>query len=73
MQIVLRNAQKMKRGRDTMKKFLSLLLAAVMMCSVLAACGSTETTGSQTSGEESSGSGSGVELKFSTGGDQGPD
>ena len=54
-----------------MKKFLSLLLAAVMMCSVLAACGSTETTGSQTSGEESSGSGSGVELKFSTGGDQG--
>lgn len=63
--------EKTKRGRDIMKKFLSLLLAAVMMCSVLAACGSTTTTGSQTSGEESTGTGSGVELKFSTGGEQG--
>ncbi len=58
--------EKTKRGRDTMKKFLSLLLAAVMMCSVLAACGSTGTTpSSQASGEEGTGTGSGVELKFS--------
>lgn len=64
--------EKTKRGRDTMKKFLSLLLAAVMMCSVLAACGSTGTTpSSQASGEEGTGTGTGVELKFSTGGDQG--
>ena len=59
-----------------MKKILSLLLAAVMMASVLAGCGSQEQTPSGSEEEtpvESSGeaTGSGVELKFSTGGDQG--
>ena len=63
-----------------MKKFLSLLLATLMLASVLSGCGSTteettteepaaeESTGTETSGEAT---GSGVELKFSTGGDQG--
>ena len=62
-----------------MKKFLSLLLAALMLCSVLTACGDSGTgtdapgSGTESSGEPASSgtTGSGVELKFSTGGDQG--
>ena len=61
-----------------MKKILSLLMAAMMMASVLAGCGSTEETPAESAPEgetpvESTGeaTGSGVELKFSTGGDQG--
>ena len=63
-----------------MKKFLSLLLATLMLASVLSGCGGTtdetttdDTTSEETTGSETSGdaTGSGVELKFSTGGDQG--
>ena len=61
-----------------MKKILSLLMAAMMMASVLAGCGSKEETPAESAPEgetpvESTGeaTGSGVELKFSTGGDQG--
>lgn len=61
-----------------MKKILSLLMAAMMMASVLAGCGSTEETPAESASEgetpvESTGeaTGSGVELKFSTGGEQG--
>lgn len=61
-----------------MKKILSLLMAAMMMASVLAGCGSKEETPAESAPEgetpvESTGeaTGSGVELKFSTGGEQG--
>ena len=60
-----------------MKKFLSLLLAALMLCSALTACGDSGTTApgseAESSGEPASNgtTGSGVELKFSTGGEQG--
>ena len=60
-----------------MKKFLSLLLATLMLASVLSGCGGTTEDASSngdTTTEESSEAttgGSGVELKFSTGGDQG--
>ena len=66
-----------------MKKFLSLLLAAMMVASLLTGCGddtaadtntdadagNTETA--QTNWNVSSTTGSGTELKFRTGGDQG--
>ena len=61
-----------------MKKILSLLLAAMMMASVLSGCGSKEETPAESAPEgetpvESAGeaTGSGVELKFSTGSEQG--
>ena len=63
-----------------MKKYLSLLLAVLMMASVLAGCGgdtsSQETTDSgdteQTeTGDTGAATGTGTELKFRTGGDQG--
>ena len=61
-----------------MKKILSLLMAAMMMASVLAGCGSKGETPAESAPEgetpvESTGeaTGSGVELKFSTGGEQG--
>ena len=63
-----------------MKKFFSLLMAAMMMASVLAGCGGTEETpaeDTQTPAEdtqtpaEGEATGTGTELKFSTGGDQG--
>ena len=62
-----------------MKKYLSLLLAALMMASVLAGCGGETTTQDSTgddtqqtqSDDTGSATGTGVELKFSTGGDQG--
>ena len=63
-----------------MKKYLSLLLAALMMVSVLAGCGGDtssqdtadggETDQAQT-GDSGSATGTGKELKFSTGGEQG--
>ena len=76
---------KMMRGKriHVMKKFLSLLLAAMMVASLLTGCGddtaadtntdadagNTETA--QTNWNVSSTTGSGTELKFRTGGDQG--
>ena len=64
-----------------MKKYLSLLLAVLMTASLLAGCGGsddtaaddtadTETTDTADTGDTAS-TGSGVELKFTTGGDQG--
>ena len=65
-----------------MKKHLSLLLAVLMLAAVLTGCGGTSTEGTDASGETgtettqtnwnvSSVAGSGTELKFRTGGDQG--
>ena len=64
-----------------MKKVLSLLLAVMMMASVLAGCGGdtaaeedasgTESAGSTETGDTGASAGSGSELRFSTGGDQG--
>ena len=65
-----------------MKKHLSLLLAVLMLAAVLTGCGGTSTEGTDVSGETgtettqtnwnvSSVAGSGTELKFRTGGDQG--
>ena len=71
---------KMKRERGTMmKKYLSLLLAVLMTASLLAGCGgdtasddtAADDTASAETGDTAASTGSGVELKFTTGGDQG--
>ena len=65
-----------------MKKYLSLLLAVLMTASLLAGCGgdtaaddtaADDTANTETSdtGDTTTSTGSGVELKFTTGGDQG--
>lgn len=62
-----------------MKKYLSLLLAALMTASLLAGCGgdtasddtAADDTASAETGDTAASTGSGVELKFTTGGDQG--
>lgn len=65
-----------------MKKYLSLLLAVLMTASLLAGCGgdtaaddtaADDTADTETSdtGDTTTSTGSGVELKFTTGGDQG--
>ena len=63
-----------------MKKYLSLLLAVLMTASLLAGCGgdtaaddtaAEDTTESTETGDTATSTGSGVELKFTTGGDQG--
>ena len=70
----------MKRERGTkMKKYLSLLLAVLMTASLLAGCGgdtasddtAADDTASTETGDTAASTGSGVELKFTTGGDQG--
>ena len=62
-----------------MKKYLSLLLAVLMTASLLAGCGgdtasddtAADDTASAETGDTAASTGSGVELKFTTGGDQG--
>ena len=62
-----------------MKKYLSLLLAVLMTASLLAGCGgdtasddtAADDTASTETGDTAASTGSGVELKFTTGGDQG--
>lgn len=62
-----------------MKKYLSLLLAVIMTASLLAGCGgdtasddtAADDTASAETGDTAASTGSGVELKFTTGGDQG--
>lgn len=62
-----------------MKKCLSLLLAVLMTASLLAGCGgdtaaddsAADDTASAETGDTAASTGSGVELKFTTGGDQG--
>ena len=58
-----------------MKKYLALLLAVLMTASLLAGCGddtaAEDTTESTETGDTATSTGSGVELKFTTGGDQG--
>ena len=81
MQVYTRPRKKTRGKEDmNMKKFFSLLMAAMMMASVLAGCGGTEETpaeDTQTPAEdtqtpaEGEATGTGTELKFSTGGDQG--
>ena len=74
---------KQEKRNGNMKKHLSLLLAVLMLAAVLTGCGGTSTEGTDASGETgteetaqtnwnvSSVAGSGTELKFRTGGDQG--
>ena len=81
MQVYTRPHKKTRGKEDmNMKKFFSLLMAALMMASVLAGCGGTEEApaeDTQTPAEdtqapaEGEATGTGTELKFSTGGDQG--
>lgn len=62
-----------------MKKYVSLLLAVLMTASLLAGCGgdtasddtAADDTASAETGDTAASTGSGVELKFTTGGDQG--
>ena len=62
-----------------MKKYLSLLLAVLMTASLLAGCGgdtasddtAADDTAATETGDSAASTGSGVELKFTTGGDQG--
>ena len=63
-----------------MKRFLALLMAVMMMTTVLAGCGGSDTTeepaqegteNTETPAAEGEATGTGTELKFSTGGDQG--
>lgn len=62
-----------------MKKYVSLLLAVIMTASLLAGCGgdtasddtAADDTASAETGDTAASTGSGVELKFTTGGDQG--
>ena len=57
-----------------MKKYLSLLLAVLMTASLLAGCGgdtAADDTASVETGDTAASTGSGVELKFTIGGDQG--
>ena len=71
---------KMEERICTMKKFLSLLMAVMMMATVLAGCGSSSSSSSssgsadsssQTEAQEPAASEGGAELTFGTGGDQG--
>ena len=62
-----------------MKKYLSLLLAVLMTASLLAGCGgdtasddtAADDTASAETGDTAASTGTGTELKFRTGGDQG--
>lgn len=58
MQVIARHAHQTRKRGCKMKKFLSLLLATLMLASVLSGCGSTteETTTDDTATEESTGS-----------------